>query len=66
MNEDQTLNPNQEPDAAASDASTPNKRTTLSQILPTSRLTFQKQVEIIRAYGAAYDAGIALALGNRK
>ena len=57
MNEEQTLNPNQEPDAAASDASTPNKRTTLSQILPTNRLTFQKQVDIIRAYGAAYDAG---------
>jgi hypothetical protein len=25
-------------------------------VLPTGRLTFQKQVEIIRAYGAAYDA----------
>lgn len=57
MNEDPTLNSNQEADAPASDASTPSKRTTLSKILPTSRLTFQKQVDIIRAYGAAYDAG---------
>ena len=57
MNDEAVLNSGQESEDPAIESGGVNKRTTLSEILPTSRLTFPKQVEIIRAYGAAYDAG---------
>jgi len=39
------------------EASEPMKRKVLTQVIPTNRLTVPKQIEIIRAYGAAYEAG---------
>jgi hypothetical protein len=35
----------------------PVKRKVLTQAIPTNRLTLPKQIEIIRAYGAAYETG---------
>lgn len=35
----------------------PVKRKVLTEVIPTNRLTLPKQIEIIRAYGAAYEAG---------
>jgi hypothetical protein len=40
-----------------SETSEPVKRKVLTQVIPTNRLTLPKQIEIIRAYGAAYESG---------
>lgn len=39
------------------EASEPTKRKVLTQVIPTNRLTLPKQIDIIRAYGSAYDQG---------
>jgi hypothetical protein len=39
------------------ETSEPVKRKVLTQVIPTNRLTLPKQIEIIRAYGAAYESG---------
>jgi hypothetical protein len=41
----------------SNEANEPVKRKVLTQVIPTNRLTLPKQIEIIRAYGAAYEAG---------
>ncbi len=46
----------EETESTANETNAGGKRKVLTQVIPTSRLTLQKQVEIIRAYGAAYDA----------
>ena len=46
----------QEVETAANETNGGGKRKVLTQVIPTSRLTLPKQVEIIRAYGAAFDA----------
>jgi hypothetical protein len=56
MSDELCLEPGNETEAPSSETVGGGKRSTLSRVIPTSRLTFQKQVEIIRAYGAAYDA----------
>lgn len=42
--------------ASISEVNEPTRRKALAQAIPTNRLTLPKQVEIIRAYGAAYEA----------
>jgi hypothetical protein len=46
----------QENETAANETGGGGKRKVLTQAIPTNRLTLAKQVEIIRAYGAAFDA----------
>lgn len=55
MSDEGNSNIAKEADGSTSDSESSGKRTTLSKVLPSGRLTFPKQVEIIRAYGAAYD-----------
>lgn len=56
MNDNLEPQASQEPESASNEATIGGKRKVLTQVIPTSRLTLPKQVEIIRAYGAAYDA----------
>jgi len=56
MSDELSLEQGKATEAPVNEAASGGKRSTLSRVIPTSRLTFQKQVEIIRAYGAAYDA----------
>lgn len=56
MNTEEDVNPNKEVEPSASETNGAGKRRVLAQVIPTNRLTLPKQVEIIRAYAAAYDA----------
>jgi hypothetical protein len=55
MNDNADPNSNQEAQPPANETSGGGKRKVLTEVIPTNRLTLPKQVEIIRAYAAAYD-----------
>lgn len=55
MSDNLETHPGQEHESVAAETNGGGKRKILTQVLPTSRLTLPKQVEIVRAYGAAYD-----------
>lgn len=58
MNTEENAVPNEEADSSTTEVGG-GKRKVLSQVIPTARLTLPKQVDIIRAYGAAYDVSKA-------
>ena len=57
MNDNAVNNEGSEVTSSQNETSEPVKRKVLTQVIPTNRLTLPKQIEIIRAYGAAYEAG---------
>lgn len=57
----------QQPPQADADSLRPSKRTSLTRSLPTDRVTFTSQLEILRAYPAAYEkSGTAVSLDDLK
>jgi hypothetical protein len=55
MSDNSNIQSSQESESPANETSGSGKRKVLTQAIPTNRLTLAKQVEIIRAYGAAFD-----------